>query len=228
MRHVINSEKAVPCHSCENYIHRKCSYLSEHQIIDFGAKIHQWICISCRNDTFPFDCVSTHEILSDTCNSNEYCFCNDAMDLTDFDCLDTISELSLNNLNLNHFHPNIDNDIDHNMNCNSDFKYYTIHDFHKLCNKINQYKSPFCSLMHTNICSLTKNIGNLEVLTTSLGHTFDIIALSETWLTAINESSVNSLSFPGYQTYHGTLGKSLKGVCGFLVSEELFSPQGRT
>ena len=82
--------------------------------------------------------------------------------------------------------------------------------------------------MHTNICSLNKIIGNLELLTTSLGHKFDIIALSETWLTAINESSVNSLSFPGYQTYHGTLGKSLKGVCGFLVSEELFSAQGWT
>ena len=114
------------------------------------------------------------------------------------------------------------------MNFNSDFKYYTIHECHKLCNKLNQYKSPFFGLMHTNICSLNKNIGNLELLTTSLGHKFDIIALSETWLTAINESSVNSLSFPGYQKYHGTLGKSLKGGCGFLVSEEHFSPQGLT
>ena len=222
MRRVINIEKAVPCHSCETYIHRKCSYLSEQHIIDFCAKIQQWFCISCRNDTFPFNCVSTHKILSDNCNSNEYCFCNDATDLTDFDCLDTISELSLNKLNLNHFHPNIDNDIDHNMNFNSDFKYYAIHEFHKVCNKINQYKSPCFSLMHTNICLLNKNIGNLELLTTSLGHKLYIIALSETWLTASNESSVNSLSFPGYQTYHGTLGKSLKGGCGFLVSEELF------
>ena len=169
------------------------------KIIDFGAKIQQWICNSCSNDAFPFNCVSTHEILCDNFNSNEYCPCNDTTDLTDFDSLNTISELGLNKLNLNNFHPNIDNDIDHNMNLNSDFNYYTNHEFHKLCNKLNQYKSQFFSLMHTKICSLNKNIGNLELLTISLGHKFDVIALSETWLIEINESSVSSLSFPGYQ-----------------------------
>ena len=30
-RRVSNIEKAVPCHFCEKYIHRKCSYLSEQQ-----------------------------------------------------------------------------------------------------------------------------------------------------------------------------------------------------
>ena len=121
IRRVSNIEKAVPCHFCEKYSHRKCSYLSEQQIIDFGTKIQQRICNSCGNDAFPLNCISTHELLCDNFNSNEYCPCNDTTD----------------------FHPNIDNDIDHNMNLNFDCNYYTIDEFHKLCNKLNQYKSPF-------------------------------------------------------------------------------------
>ncbi len=156
----------------------------------------------------------------------EYCVCNDTTNLTDYDCLDTINELNLNKLDLNKSHPNIDNDIDHNLNFNCNFKYYTIHEFHKLCNKTNQDKSPLFSLLHTNICSLNKNLENLELLTTSLGHKFDVIALSETWLTKKNESTINNLSLSGYQKYHGTLGKSLKGGCGFFVSEDVcFTPR---
>ena len=80
--------------------------------------------------------------------------------------------------------------------------------------------------MHTNICSLNKNLETLELLARSLGHKFDIIALSETWMTKKNESTVNNLSFPGYHKYHGTLGKSLKGGCGFFVSEDrYFTPR---
>ena len=115
------------------------------------CQVQQWFCKSCRNDALPFNCVSNHEILSDHFNSNEYCSCKDTTDLTDFDCLDTITELNLNKLNLNNFHPNSDSDIDPNLNSYSNFQYYTIHEFHKLCNKLDQDKSPLFSLMHTYI-----------------------------------------------------------------------------
>ena len=77
--------------------------------------------------------------------------------------------------------------------------------------------------MHTNISSLNKNFENLELLTTSLEHKFDIIALSETWITNNNESNTENLTLQGYQKYTGTSGKSMKGGCGFFVSEELSS-----
>ena len=75
--------------------------------------------------------------------------------------------------------------------------------------------------MHTNICSLSKNLGNLEVLKTSLEHTFDIIALSETWIANNKKLSAERLIIPGYQSYIGPSGKSVKGGCGFFVSCEL-------
>ncbi len=136
-KHVINIATAVPCHVCQRFIHRKCAHLTEQQLIDFGVNIQQWLCKSCRDDVFPFNRIKNHEMLPDTFNSNEYCVCNDTTDLTDYDCLDTINELNLNKLDLNKSHPNIDNDIDHNLNFNCNFKYYTIHEFHKLCNKTN-------------------------------------------------------------------------------------------
>ena len=75
--------------------------------------------------------------------------------------------------------------------------------------------------MHTNVCSLNKNFENLEILISSLEHKFDIIALSETWITNNNESSTANLALEGYQKYIGTSGNSMKGGCGFFISEEL-------
>ena len=73
--------------------------------------------------------------------------------------------------------------------------------------------------MHTNFCSLNKNTENLDLLLSLLEHKFDIIALSETWITRKNQHFINNLNIQGYQKYHGTLGKSLKGGCGFLIAD---------
>ena len=67
---------------------------------------------------------------------------------------------------------------------------------------------------------------NLELLTTSLEHKFDIIVLSETWIANNNESNTENLALQGYQNYIGTSGRSIKEGCGFFVSEELsFNPR---
>ena len=101
--------------------------------------------------------MGNYELLSESFNSNDFCPCNDAIkDLTDFDCVNVISELNLNKLDLNHFHPNSDNDIDHNLNHNCNFDYYTTHEFHKLLSKISAKSTASFSLMHSNICSANK------------------------------------------------------------------------
>ena len=57
----------------------------------------QWFCVNCRNNIFPFNSTNTHDILSDSFNSNE--LCNDALkDLTVYKCLETITELKLQSL----------------------------------------------------------------------------------------------------------------------------------
>ena len=221
-KRVNNIEKAVICYQCRSYIHRKCSCLSAQQTNDLSADKQQWFCIYCRNNTFPFNSIDTRDILSDKFNSNEICSCYDATkDLTDYECLETITDLNLDKLDLNQFHPNADNDIDQNLNLNTDFKYYSTREFHKLNRKLKSENLLFLSMMHTNICSVNKNFENLELLITSLEHKFDIIALSETWLTDRNVSSTDNLSLTGYQKYIGTSSKSMKGGCGFFISDDL-------
>ena len=223
-RRVNNTEKAIPCYICKHYIHRKCSNLSEPDIqLTLNSK--HWHCMHCQNSTFPFHTVSNNELLSENFNSNNSCPCNDSMkDLTDFDCVNVISELNLNKLDLNHFHPNSDNDIDHNLNLNCNFDYYTTHEFHKLLSKLHTKTNASFSLMHTNICSVNKNLQNLELLATSLGHNFDIIAVSEAWITKYTDTQ--HLALPGYQNYYGTPGLSRKGGCGFFVGDNIcFTPR---
>lgn len=123
---VNNSEKAAPCYQCWCYIHRKCSFLSDKQISDLNFTSEQWFCINCRSNIFPFH--STQDILLDGFNSNELCS-EATKDLTGYECLETITDLKLDKLDLNHFHPNTDNDIDQNLNLNTNFKYYTTHEF---------------------------------------------------------------------------------------------------
>ncbi len=63
---------------------------------------------------------------------------------------------------MNHFHPNSDNDIDNNVSLNCNFDYFTTHKFHKFLSKIDTNKQASFSLMHTNICSVNKNLENLN------------------------------------------------------------------
>ena len=127
--------------------------------------------------------------------------------------------MNLNKLDQNHFHPNSDNDIDTNLNLNCNFDYYTTHEFHKLLSKLETNNEESFSLMHSNICSVNKNLESLELLNTTLGHNFDVIAISETWIT--KETDTNHFSLPLYQNYHGTPGLSRKGGCGFFVADNI-------
>ena len=218
-RRVVNIERAIPCHNCKHYIHRKCSELLECDI-QISLDLRHWLCMHCRNNTFPYNTVGNYELLSESFNSNDSCPCNDAIkDLTDFDCVNVISELNLNKLDLNHFHPNSDNDIDHTLNLNCNFDYYTTHEFYKRLSNINAKNTASFSLMHSNIFSANKNLENLELLSTSLGHNFDVIAVSETWIT--KDTDTQHLTLPGYQKYYGTPGLSRKGGCGFFVGENI-------
>ena len=104
------------------------------------------------------------------------------------------------------------------------FSYYQNHQFHKLVNKLPENKT--FSLLHTNICSLQGNFGNLQNLITNLGHKFSVIEVSETWTPNNDKSGNKPQTLEGYQNYHGVKGKSLQNGCGFYVKEGInFKPR---
>ena len=95
------------------------------------------------------------------------------------------------------------------------FDYYDVENF-KNRKTLFEKRSTF-GIFHTNICSLQANIEQLEDLLHDLDHTFDIIALSETWNSEKTQLTFSPKRLEGYQDYYGTTGISLKGGCGFYI-----------
>ncbi len=92
-------------------------------------------------------------------------------------------------------------------------------------NKTLNIKNDF-SIIHTNICSLLKHSEDIDQLLVSLDHRFNVIALTETWHSSKNDKAIKDIVLDGYQPYHGTQGSTLKGGCGFSVTESLkFKPR---
>ena len=67
------------------------------------------------------------------------------------------------------------------------------------------------SVLHTNICSISANLENLELLLTNLDHAFDVVGVSESWTSENdNKNTMNNHTTPGYQKFCGTKGSLLK------------------
>ena len=99
------------------------------------------------------------------------------------------------------------------------FKYYTIHEFHKLVTK--SKKSNTLSLIHSNICSINANFENLETFLIDTEFKFDVITLSETWPPSNKAKSFTPPILPGYHNYIGNTGTSAKSGCGIYLNKDL-------
>ena len=95
-------------------------------------------------------------------------------------------------------------DIDDAMTLKPKFDYYDIDEFRKVKRLWNNKKS--LGIFHTNICSLQKNIENLEDLLHDLDYSFDVIALSETWNPENTKDTFRAKQIPGYRDYYGVEG----------------------
>ena len=102
----------------------------------------------------------------------------------------------------------------------TNFNYYTPHEFHKLLEKIPKRNKHF-SLLHTNICSLKQNFENLEDLIVNHEHIFDIIALSETWNSDEKSQNFKAGNLQGYHDFIGCTSTTIKSGCGFYIKDSL-------
>lgn len=95
-----------------------------------------------------------------------------------------------------------------NLNC----KYYNPEDIIKITHDFT------FSLMHLNIRSLKKDHDDLVSLLASMGHNFDIIGCSETWLNEHTYLDIYNLN--GYSLYYkNRIGKIGGGVCLYVNSQ---------
>ena len=75
--------------------------------------------------------------------------------------------------------------------------YYNENDFHNLCKASDMNEG--LSLIHVNIHSLPKNFDHLVHYLTVLNHEFSVVALTETWLSEMNQDAYN---LPNYVSVH--------------------------
>ena len=76
----------------------------------------------------------------------------------------------------------------------STFHYNDTHEFHKLCNKPSFTAEHKMGILHTNICSISKNLKTLQTIISTVDYKFEIIAVRKTWHTTNNDSDVRIIT----------------------------------
>ena len=138
---------------------------------------------------------------------------------------DQIMNLTDNGLNLN-YQPykytdynecNSAHDSDmhnHFTNIFPDTKYYSGHVF----NTSRKPLTPGISFIHLNARSLSSNFREIDDYLSSLNYQFDIIAISETW---VSEPEHNKFNINGYDVYHTNRKNKRGGGVALYVKQEL-------
>ena len=196
----------IHCSNCKHYIHKKCSQLKPYEINKID--LNKWECSTCLKEKFPFVLTSLEEIKWMNFNSNSDLNCCSNSSPSDLNIL--LNSLTDDNTNSEFSDP--DNIIKNN------FKYYDIHQFHKM--KLNDNDNKF-SIIHTNIDGIDNNIGDLENLLTDLNHDFDIISLTETHNPENKKHLFTAPILDGYEKFIDTTGTTSKSGARLYVHEHL-------
>ena len=107
------------------------------------------------------------------------------------------------------------NDYMRNISCDS--KYYSIESFQE-CVKTTFIDVPKLSFSHLNIHSLPAHIVEFDAYLSTLDFSFDIIALSETWL---NPENADLYNIVGYDYIHKYRSNRIGGGVSILIKKPL-------
>ena len=119
-------------------------------------------------------------------------------------------------MNSSHF-SELDPDV--HVPVQSNFKYYTTHDFQDSNEIVHCTSSNHFSVLHSNIRSLSANFDNFTQMLSELKHTFSVIGLTETKF-KVSKEPLNNHSIPGY-TFVSQPSLSNAGGTGFFISDKL-------
>ena len=198
-KEVVND--AIECDLCCYWIHRHCAKLKKNHMKKLSDSDAYYSCPSCIN-LFPFNGVDNDELtwLLSTLNINENLFyyykkCNgillDPFDHNEYKC--------------NEWESDKDPDVNFYSNVDIECDYYIEDQFKK------QFAKNNFSILHLNARSLKANFTEINNYVGSLDKSFDIIAISETWLD--KSVNLNDFCIPNYNvTYTNRCDKRGGGV----------------
>ena len=136
-------------------MHIKCNDLNDLDYNLLKSKNEFWYCILCTSEILPF-CSTVNSIMPQSkgnLNKPTVALINLMNQLNNFTDDEKVNELKL-------------------LNC----KYREIDYFQKLSKN---FKRKTLSLFHMNVCSLTKNFDDFNILLNDLNVNFDILAITE-------------------------------------------------
>ena len=180
---------------------------------------HMWMCIECVESVFPFNHLDDDADFRSAVSNN----------------ISMTSEVTLDSLNDKIFNPFEDYDQDNGLpliDVDPDLQFfndinlaniqgmcdYFIEDtFMKKMSQLLLQRECF-SLVHLNIRSMSKHLGEFTVYLHSLRHEFSVICLSETWL---KDSNVGSLGIPGYNHECEYRSNKIGGGVSLLIKESI-------
>ena len=190
-------------------MHRECIPLNREEFHGQKLSSTQWICTLCTGNIFPFN----HLLDDDEFTSELSEYYKDLSQLhLDLNDTQMFNVFEMNDMNDSDFLPLFSYDPDMNFyndyarNINGDSKYYSIDSFNKALETVFS-DVPTLSLCHINIRSLPAHLVEFDALLSTMNISFDVIAITETWLNAENADLYNLVGYDYVHKYRsGTKG----------------------
>ena len=176
-KRVFDSQRGIFCDCCKHWVHLSCTKFSYNEYIKLSNVNADWYCYLCVMDIFPFNKLE------------EFKF---QLALAEF----SIGHAKIGFKSLDELHINTGKVIDENNDPDLNFfnktvnedKYVLDNELNKLIPDLNiNYSKDTFSLMHINARSINKNIEAIDQMLSSLRISFDIIEISETWISEPND-----------------------------------------
>ena len=150
----LNQHKTICCDHCNQWVHIKCNNLNNLGYNLLKSKNEKWYCILCAPEILPF------------------CQINDKMSIAK-ENLNKPTDALVNLMNhLNNFTDDAKENELNLANCK-----YRDPDYFK--NLTKDFKRKALSFFRMNVCSLTKNFDDFNILLSELTVRFDILAITE-------------------------------------------------
>ena len=196
---------AIECSLCLKWYHRRCTNLTKAKLRSVGIN-DNWLCMYCFN-IFPFSEIDDDDFFVIN-NSIEI-----KLNLANVyrECLDlSFKPFNISEYSNSDFQRELDPENNFFNSINIDCKYYMDTE---LSHQI-KHQNGF-SIIHFNCRSMNANFSKLENCLHSIGHKFDVIAISETWL----DKNSSSHTLEGYEFRHQNRSNKNGGGVALYISK---------
>ena len=204
----------LECTLCHSLTHLSClPHVNKNDSLYINRNSENWYCSVCTQSIFPFNHYDDDddfiEALKGECN---------CVNLNSFACDKFLDVHEIDDVDMDNPLASIDSDIHYFQdNYTAKCKYFDEGSFTKMVEQSNVQPNSL-SLMHVNVRSVQRNYDNFESYMHSLKHSFDVVALSETWLNDVTADNFNPI---GYTAENAVRQNRQGGGVSILINESL-------